>query len=308
MELYEMIKQTEDFEYDSKKYKYDLSYPELSFSKGNRNYNAIIKRLTTITLPNPENFKYTNLSLEELKEYLSSILNKIFDSTYSKEIEEYNSKIKLFKTSNPFDAMLETTITDSIDIPEIKHIHISDELVSIEVAATAHEYIHGLLSLYNTSRFNDVISNYHYKELLSILIEYITVYELSNLLKQNLLQNQHNIIRLSTDQAHIMASSENKALLYSNAIKGMSPSFINVYKRCVDYGEHNAFGCIISDIYSTRLFKLYQDDPKTLLNIFKSIIDGQKSIKDLLSFYNISMRDTETYITFNERLQNIPKL
>ena len=90
MDLQEMVKQTEDFEIDSKKYNYNLSYPELSFSKGNKNYNSIIKRLKSIELPNPLEFQYTNLTLEQLTHYISLILNKIFDNAYAEQIKEYN--------------------------------------------------------------------------------------------------------------------------------------------------------------------------------------------------------------------------
>jgi hypothetical protein len=258
-------------------------------------------------LPNPLEFQYTNLTLEQLTHYISLILNKIFDNAYAEQIKEYNSKINLFRTHNPFDAILETKITTKDDC-EIVKFHISKELASIQVVSTSHEYIHGLLSKCNTHRFNSVYSNYHYKELLSILIEYISVYELSKLLKQDILIDQHNIIRLSTDKDHILASEENKAFMYTPLVKQLPKTFINNYKRCIAYDEHNSFGYIISDIYATRLFELYKDNPKTILTIFKSIIDGQKNIKDLLDYYDISIRNQDTYLCFNKRIDNIPKL
>ena len=45
--------QADWFYMDSEKYGYDITFPELQFSKGTRNYNRILKRLTEINLPNP---------------------------------------------------------------------------------------------------------------------------------------------------------------------------------------------------------------------------------------------------------------
>lgn len=307
MTLEEMLKQSKDFEYDASRYNFDLTYPEFNFSRGQKNYTNIIKRLKSLNLPDPSTFKYTSLTLEELKQYLTTILNKIFDSSYSKQIEEYNSLLKLSSTPNPFDATLETSIGATYDLPTIEHIHISEQLSSIEVVATSHEYIHALLSDYSTYNFNRIMSNYHYKELLSILIEYISVYELSKLLKEENLPEKHNIIRLHTNQEHIIAEEKNKAML-PTIERQASPIIVQAYKKCLNHSAHNSFGYIASDIYATRLFELFQDDPKTLLNIFKSIINGEKSINDLLNYYGISLRDKATINTYYKRLDNVPKL
>lgn len=305
MELREAIDTAEKFEIDLKEYKYDITYPEFNFSRGVKNYNNIIKRLKNIQLPNPASFQYSNLSLEELITYLSTILNKIFDNDYKKEIEEYNKLIELNPISNPFDAALETTI--NWGEVEIKKIHISDKLASIQVVATAHEYIHALLAKYSTFLYNQILSNYHYQELLSLLIEYISAYELSELIKGEQLVEKQNIIRLYTDKEHILASEENKIL--EPIIKQRNyPIPYQIYKKCLDYAEHTDFGYITSDIYATRLFELYQDDPRTLLTLYKAIIDGQKSINDLLKYYGISLRDTNTVMAFYKRMDNIPKL
>lgn len=305
MELIEAIDTAEKFEIDQKKFGYDISYPEFNFSRGRKNYNTIINRLKNLDLPNPATFKYSHLSLEELTTYLSTILNKIFDNQYAEQIEEYNGIIELHPISNPFDAALQTTI--EWGTPQIKKIHISKELASIQVVATAHEYIHALLAKYSTFLYNQVLSNYHYNELLSLLIEYITVYELSNLFKGERLEDKHNIIRLHTDRSHILASEENKA--FEPIVKARNyPVPYQLYKKCLDHAEHIDFGYITSDVYATRLFELYKDDPKTLLSIYKAIIDGEKSINDLLKYYGIALNDKNTVNSFYKRLDNVPKL
>lgn len=298
----EIIKQVSDFEYDCNRYGYNTYYSEFEFSRGLRNYTNITRRLKGLNLPNPNTFLYTKLTIEELKEYLKNILNKIFDSQYAEEIETYNHLITLEPIADPFDATLETDIIE--DHPVIKKFHISDQLASIEIVATAHEYIHALLAKYSTYQFNKVLSNIHYKELLSLLIEYISTYELSEWLKKDDLSEKQDIIRLHTDQQHVLSQEENKAFLASLRKESISPIVIRNVQKCVAYAEHNAFGYITSDIYATRLFEYYKEDPKTLLSFYKAIIDGQKSINDLLKFYGISLRDNNTMNAFTKRLEN----
>ena len=301
MSLDEMIKQVEDFEQDRDTYNMDVSYPGFEFSKNRRNYQNILKRLKTIQLPNPEYFKYSNLSIEELKEYLSTILNKIFNSAFQREVESYNSILVLVNNPNCFDATLESETKNGISLP--KKIYISNKMKSIQVASTAHEYMHALLAKYSTNSFNKVLSNYHYKELLSILIEYVTIYELSEYLKQEDLKSKHNIIRLNHDQVSIKAHEDNKSFGKTIELMNFSKDYINGIKKCIEYSEHNACGYIISDIYASRLFDFYQDDPKKLTSIWTSILHGEESIEGLLDYYGVSLRDQETSIRFQKRLE-----
>lgn len=303
-EIQQALYQATCFYEDAEKYNHNIEFPELQFSKGERNYSRILKRLENLQLPNPLSFKYTTLSIDELQEYLITILTKVLGSEYLPEITEYNSLLKLEHIANPFDSVLNVDLID--DEPTIKHIHISDKLSSIQVASTAHEYIHALLTKYSTFDYNRVLSNIHYKELLSILIEYITIYELSELLKEDKLREKHNIIRLHTNKEH---SQEHKSCLELSRQLDRLPSILrNQYKLYVAYENHTSFGYITSDIYATRLFEYFKDDPKALLQFIKRIIEGEKSIKELLRHYNISLSNPDTFITYNKRLDNIPKL
>lgn len=301
MSLEEMLKQAQDYTQDQKKYGYEITYPGMEYGKNRKNFLNIIKRLKQVQLPDPSTFKYTSLSLSELKEYLSSILNKIFDREFNTEITSFNRMITLESIPNCFDSVLESEVYNGVSIP--KKIHISNKIKSIQVASTAHEYMHALLSPYVTYSFNQVLSNYHYKELLSILTEYVTIYEISEILKLDDLQHKHEIIRLHNDQDNIKANEENKGLISTLEMMNFSPFVIEGIKTCVEYGEHNAYGYVLSDIYAYRLFYFYKDDPKKLLTIWKSIIHGEKSIQELLDYYGISLRDQETSLGFQKRLE-----
>ena len=135
----EAIQQAYNFKMDAQKYGYDTSFKELSFSKGNKNYNRILKILESISIPDPSLFKYNNLSIEELNSLLTEIMIKILGDNYTSEIARLNSIIYPTKTSSIFDSVLEEEIVGDVFIP--KRIHINRELATIQVASTGHEYI-----------------------------------------------------------------------------------------------------------------------------------------------------------------------
>jgi len=299
----EAIQQAYDFKMDAKKFGYDTSFKELSFSKGNRNYARILKKLEEVTLPHPSLFKFNKLSIEELKSLLTEIMIKVLGDNYHSQIEYLNSLLYPTRTSEMFDSILELETDGENFIP--KRIHINRELATIQVASTGHEYIHALLCKYKGHNYNKVLTNIHYSELLSILGEYIIVYELSEMLKDESLKEQHSIIRAKHDKDQAKEhQTTDKIKAQLNKLK-LDRDTIECFKLYFDYEPHNSFGYIVSDIYSRRLLNLYQDDPKTLLCLLRSIINGEKSIQNLLKFYDLSLTNIPTIETFNKELSKI---
>jgi hypothetical protein len=299
----EAVQQAYNFKVDAQTYGYDISFRELSFSKGNRNYNKILKRLEEVKLPNPEQFKYNNLTLEELKELLSEIMIKILGENHASEITYLNGLLHPTRTSEMFDAITEEEIVAHEFVP--KRIHINRQLATIQVASTGHEYIHALLSKYKGHNFNKHLTNIHYNELLSVLTEYVIVYELSQILKDESLREKHSILRAKHDKDHALehkAADELSTKLHKAVLDRHTLEALKLY---LDYESHNSFGYILSDIYSRRLFTMYQDDPQVLLTILRHIISGEKSIQDLLKYYDLSLTNIPTIETFNTALNQI---
>ena len=282
-----------DYYEDIGKYQIKNSYDELQFSKGKINYERLCKRLTTLQLPNPKIFLYQNLSIEELKTYIEDILNKIFDNKYSSEINNYCNIIRKYNVENPFDATLEESYAEDSLVP--KKIFVSNLLSSIEIVSTSHEFIHALLSKYSLSNYNAHLSNIHYKELLSIIIEYIVCYEISNSFKEDELEIKHKIIRLDHNQQQV--SERNDAMRIAHQLHDER------FKLYSEYVNHNSYGYIVSDIYANRLLDLYKEDPKTLIDIIANIIDGDKTIKDLIQYYNLSLTDKPTIYGYNDKIE-----
>lgn len=301
----EAVQQAYNFKLDAITHGYDMTFKELQFSKGNRNYSRILKKLEEISLPDPALFKFNRLSIDDLKALLTEIMIKILGENYGKEIEHLNSLLYLTHTSEMFDSVLEEEVIGQNFIP--KRIHINRQLATIQVASTGHEYIHALLSKYKGKDFNRVMSNIHYKELLSILIEYIIVYELSIMLKDKSLRNKHSIIRAKHDKDQ--ATEHNATELLKGRLSKLKLDRQNMeyLKLYFDFESHNSFGYILSDIYSRRLLTFYQDDPESLLKAIRLIIHGEKSIQDLLKYYDLSLTNIPTLENYNHELSLLKK-
>ncbi len=303
MENIQALIEASDYVDDMLKYGHNHTFDEISFSRGRKNYDRILTTLSTIKLPDPINFKYSNLSLNELKEYLLVILTNILGSEYYNQITSYNDMLKLEPIPNPFDAALETTYQNGNWIP--LHFHISDRLSTIEIVSTAHEYIHALLSKYIVNDYNEVLSNIHYKEFLSILVEYISCYILSNIMPEEQLEYKQRVNRVYAE--HLMILEHFDAQKLSIALNRLPSTNkdIALLKKYVTYDEHKTYGYLISNIFSNRLLSYYLDDEKKLLTFIRNIIAGEKSIKDLIQYYNLSLKNQDTIAPYNDLIAKL---
>lgn len=295
--VYDYFKDITDFGYNTK-------FEELEFSKGKRNYTKITKELLKNNFQSPLEFKYLTFSLDELKTLLSETLNKIFDNRYKEQIQYLSSLIIPKKNIMPFEATLVENFKNGILVPE--KIFICAQLTSVDIISTAHEIIHAMLTKYAMYEFNNILNNVHYKEFLSILVEYITCYELSKLIKEDKIIEKHNVIRMEHNKAQV---SENEA---AQSLKDKLYSFPlteqKIMEGYIEYQAHNSYGYVLSDIYSDYLIDIYKQEPQTLINIISSVIDGQKCISNLLSQYKLNLSNNDIVFKFVNKINQTSKM
>lgn len=285
---------------DIYRFKINNSFDELQFSKGKINYGRLCKRLASIDLPDPSLLPYQQISFEELITNVKEILNKLFDNTYESEVDRLTKAIKLRRTNNPFDAALEEIYYQNQQTGE--RIHISDKISTIGIVALAHEIIHALLSKYNGEEYNKHLNNIHYKELLSVIVEYIVCYEISKTLQDDLSTKQR-INRFFVANNNVIEQERMKDI-----IKLVPPILLPQYQIYDEYVNHNTFGNIITDAYGRRLLDLYKDDPSTLLKLVREIIDGDKQVRDLIKYYHLSLTDKPTIYGYYDSLEEVTVL
>lgn len=306
MSALEIPKEVFDFFTDLEEYNINHHFEELQFSRGKISYDKIIKKLADVELPNPMSLTYSTLSKQELTETITETFCKIFGFEYKDKIEEYNKLIRYENFENVFQADLQTDLDSTGQYQQPVNVFISKQCASIQVVSTSHEYVHCLLSKYTTFLFNKVLNNVHYKELLPIVIEYIVCLELSLTLKNENLREKHQIIRIGHDKdqiSELLSCRKLKQLLQREMKeKNLQESPIMKY---FEYQEHNSYSYILADIYGSYLCNVYQENPKELIEIIKRIFSSEKCINDLISYFNLSLRNSEVIENYNQTINHL---
>lgn len=286
----------------TEKFGHNHDFKELSFSRGKKNYERLQKRLSTIQLPDPSTFKYLKISLEELKDTLAIILEKVLGKELHNEIQNIISIIELQKIKDPFDSVLAQKRVDDIYIPQ--RIIMSDKLASIEIVSGAHEAMHYLLLPYSIKEYNRVFNNMHYHELPSILLEYIICYELSHIYENDQLVEKHDIIRTFHNKQQSIEDISTGNIAHITKTK-MSNLLLQGY---IEYEPHNAFTYIVSDIYSNQLYQYYLESPNKIIEFLTKLIKGETSIEDILNYYNINLNNGSTIENYNLKLNRMENM
>lgn len=281
---------------DIKKYNIDTSYSDIEFRKARNNYNRITSLLSELKYKSPDTYKSSKIKYKELKELLIEILDLIFDGKYHKEIDSYNKELLQLSSEDLREWDNGVSYYISKDKFITTDIQISRRLTKIEVPFVAHEYIHVLLGKFQTLLHRQVLNNYHYDELLSIIIEYITSYELDNIKFEHIL-DKNNLVRLNHNRNNVTDYNEVQKLK-------LVEEFDEETKQDEDFLNHILYQYLICDIYATRLLDIYKGNKKDVIESIVSILDGKSSIEELKKRYNLNLGDMTTRDTYINKLTN----
>lgn len=290
--VYELLDEVDGYKYEVNELHYDNSYREFEFSKGKRNFDSIIKRLQSINIPDPEDLLSKTMELDEFKEYLATILRIILG-------EKYKDDIRIAKAFvNPKDYHTKSDVNikykDIAGIMTPSEFVVSDELNNIQLANVVNSEISVLLKpLYEN--FASTIANIHYRRLPGIIATYIAIYELSKLLKQE------NLITEYEDYS-VYYNSEYAKDSGIELVEAL-PKFRQ--KDLYEHNEHNKFGLILSDIYSTALIEKYLEDEEAFLKQYRSMIEGSTSIPDYLAYYGLNLRDKNITLKYINKIDRV---
>ena len=276
------------------KYNYNDSYSDIEFSRGRKNYDKLINRICNLNLPSYHDFTYSKLSLTELQECLTELLIKLLGPDFREQIVELSKILKPVKSTDYFDTVI------GFDNNTPKQIYVPKPIYSIEIACTANSFIRCLMTKYEEERLNGVLSNYHYRDLLNIVIEYIICFEIHKEFKKDEIIQRHDIIRTQAIQLNILEDIETKRV--ESILKKQNILMYNELKDYFEFEPHVAYGNVICDIYANRLLDIYRAMDEELLSLIRNIIQGNNSIDDLLKHYNISLTDQFTIQSYETKL------
>jgi len=125
------------------------------------------------------------------------------------------------------------------------------------------------------------------------------------MLKDDTLLAKHDLIRINHD--FNQAQERKASLAIEPKLNKLNPIDRDQLKSYIEYQKHNSFGYIISDIYATHLFDEYLDKPETLIQIIKEIIESDKCIMDLITYYNLSLTNQEVIGKYNAKIDEVSK-
>lgn len=317
-ELLNAKQSVEAFLDDINRLKYNSEFTELSFSRGKKNYERLITQLNSLKLPNHNTFRYPTLSVAELKSILNELMLKILGESYKNKLEQLGQLIELrdlpyfsstineeFVYQDRY-GQIKASPTGAASISmKTKAIYISNQLYTIQVPSTGHEYTHALQSRFKGDKFNETFTNIHYNELLSILVEYILTYELSKMLDDQNIVSSHEVIRINHDHEQAKELTDSRALnVQLNRAKMPANSF---YRNYITYQEHNAFTYIIGDIYAVHLLELYKGDSQSINNLIRAALNGEKTLLELIKHFDLSLRNAETLDLYQKQIDRTLK-
>lgn len=292
--IYDLLDEVDEYKRQVNSLHYDNSFREFEFSRGQRNYDEIVKRLQCVNLTAPEILLSKPLDLEEFKNYVVIILRKILGDKYEDDIRIAKSFIN--PKSYSIHADVKTIYKNIRGISTPCEFVISDNLNHIQLANVVNSEITVLLRpLYQN--FSRTIANIHYQKLPGIIATYIAIYELSKILKQEKIISDYEDYYIYNDSKYAKDSGKE--------IIDALPQYR--HNDLIDHNMHNKFSFLISDIYTTILIEKYLEDETGFLNKYKMMLEGKISIPEFLDYYGLTLKDKNITLKYLNKVDIVEK-
>lgn len=290
----DLLDEVDAYKYDVEVLHRDNSFREFEYSRGQKNYDSIIRRLKSIDIPEPEVLLSKTIELEEFKEYFVTILRIILGEKYEDDIRIAKTFITPKDYSHNVD--VKTGYKDIRGISTPCEFVVSKNLNHIQLAHIINSEITVLLRpLYKD--FAHTITNIHYQRFPGIIATYIAIYELSKILKSENLIGDYEQLYISDDS--IQAKNKYEEIIYA------LPKFRQ--KDVLEHYEHNRFSFLVSHIYSTSLIEAYLNDEVEFFKKFRTMIAGEISIPDYLDYYGLNLKDKNVTLKYLNKVDEVEK-
>lgn len=278
----------QDYYFDIKKEQRNDDFVELSYRKGQMRWNSILEKIKKVEeLSKKKNMDFPTLEKQEIESILYPILEKILGNPYMDQIQNFMKNTKYKKGAYVGGITCYDRVGDRAQ-------NLRFELTNVQNYMGAyfagHEYQHGLL-LERRTPYNAIYGNIHYHELPSMFVEKVISQYIEDEVGEKGFQNKMEHIRFCDD--------------YDNAFMPTIPSIQSPDSFLVEYfAHHQGATYIISNMYATRLFELYRENPNLVLKEYRRFLNGDMSIPDLLEYFGISIKDNDTYFGYQKRLES----
>lgn len=267
---------------DNMKYNKNDEFREMEYRKSRDRWEKLLKSYQGIKGMNPT---FKNLPLGEAKEIVLENMLKIIGESYKDKLKFILSKVKERKGEDLYCTVEWNIIEDK---PKLEYLHITGKATSKSIWLMGHECTHALLLPYETIKFNKVFGNIHYHELPNMFIESLLALQISEIIKEEDYVEKTESLRIQ--------DTRDWALTFDN----LSIKEIEIAEY---FTKHQQITYILSNVYANRLIELYKDSQKIVLEKYREFLKGELCLIDLLSYFNITLKDNDTYFSYQKKLQ-----
>lgn len=292
--MYDLLDEVDLYYHQVYNLYFSNAYNEFETSRGRRNYDRIIKELKNIDIPDPNNTITKTMELDELKDYLGTLLRIILGDKYEEDIKIAKALVTPIKYSQHADVKTEHRTVREIEFPgtfKVSNKHNSIQLVNIVNAEAT------VLSEKLYKNFNNTITNIHYKKLPGIIAAYIAIYELSKILQEDSLVPNYEEFCTHEDVGY--------AKEIGKEIIKLMPEYRK--KNVQEHNEHSTFTFLLSSVYSTNLVTAYLEDEISFITKYREMLEGNISVPEYLKFYGVELRNRNTVDTYLEKIDKVGK-
>lgn len=292
--IYDLLDDVDDYKHQVDVLHYDNSFREFEFSRGQKNYERIIKKLQSVYIKEPIPLFSKDLDIEKFKYYVTTILRKILGEKYEDDIKIAKTFISPTTYSHLTDVA--TKYKDILGVSTPYEFMMSSQLNYIQIAHVINSEVRVLLKpLYQN--FSNTIGNIHYQKLPEIIATYVAIYELSNLLKNKEIISNFEDYYIYRDTQYVQNNGKD--------IIDALPEYR--HKDLIEHKEHEQYSFIISDIYSTSLIEKYLEDEQTFLIMYMKMFEGVISVSDFLDYYGINLKEKNVTLKFLNKIEEVEK-
>ena len=293
--------------------------PEINIPKINKKYFTWAKKLTDLNAREYLENEFISLDQNEILQRAAYIIANLLGEAALDDFTNFLETIEIIDVPNVLDGVVLETLDPNTNERKMHKTCIPNINVEAHVIVLVHEFIH----YYSKLRKVEDLSKQFYLEILSVFLEKYSIEKLRGIVsdkdfEKKMISNRlygtlyhFNEVPTSTKEAieeyNRLKKLGNKDLL--NKIEELLP-WIKSKETIDDMWDYRAcqrdsYG--LGYLYSDALLEKCLDDEQNVKTNIKKYFDGEKTIEELLKYYDIRADKFELYDKSYNRTKSLLK-
>lgn len=306
-----------EYQHDIDTYGYNDTILEFTTKNGQKNYEMLKGLIEKTKVKVSKEYESPTL-LGNLKQYITIALTNIYGSSIISDLKYYKRLIKPEIYPDILDVTAECDTDYKKGVKAIQKVVISQNIDEIQTAPLCFTFINEYMRPYTKEKLEYTYGSIYYTRLPGLLTEQLALLELEQELYDKSLLEKVQKIRIKTFQGiegintlfneksnklyNDICSELLKELHGNRPLEEQIKYNIQALKKWEIYDKYSYF---IGDVYATRLLELYKDNKEEMKNYLREILNGQRTLLDLLINYQVSLTNDETIDAYKKKLERI---